>query len=136
MDCIFCKIAKGEIDSAKIWENEDVMAFLDASPDTKGHCLVVPKKHFEDIFDIDREILKKIIVAVQDISVKIKESLGALGVNIASNNKGISGQIVPHFHMHIIPRYEGDGLVMYGPRPEKIKKESLEDLRNIAAQIK
>lgn len=135
MDCVFCKIIAGEIPSAKVFEDNDTLAFLDASPDTKGHCLVVSKKHFETIFDIDEEILKKVMVTLKAVALKIKDSLGAQGMHIANNNGILGGQIVSHFHIHIIPRYENDGLVMYGPRPKKDKNISLKELEKIAEKI-
>ncbi len=136
MDCIFCKIVKGEINSAKIWEDNDVLVFLDVNPLTKGHCLVIPKQHFENIFDIDKEILKKVIVATKSISEKIKESLYANGINIMQANGKNAGQEVVHFHLHIIPRYENDGLKIHSQRPNNIEKKSFEQLKNLAEKIK
>jgi len=111
-NCIFCKIIKGESPCYKIYENEKVIVFLDINPWTRGHCLAVPKKHFQDIFDVDEETLKALILVVKKISSLAKEKLGALGVNIIQNNGKIAGQIVPHIHFQIIPRYENDGLEM------------------------
>lgn len=111
-NCIFCKIAKGEIDSVKIWEDDDVFAFLDAYPLTKGHCLIIPKKHSENIFDINDAILQKITNAGKSISEKIKITLKADGIRLSQSNGKAAGQVVFHFHLHIIPRYEGDGLSM------------------------
>ena len=136
MDCLFCKIVKGEISSAKVYEDNYVLAFLDISPNTEGHCLVIPKQHFEDMFAIDSETLKKVTIVVKNLATKIKESLGAKGMNITNNNGQIGDQLVPHFHFHIIPRYENDGLVMYGPRPGKEKKLTKEEQEKILAKIK
>lgn len=135
MDCVFCKIVAGEIDCAKVYEDSDVLAFLDAAPDTKGHTLVIPKPHVENIFSITEEALKKVITAAKAIALKMKESLKAEGVNINSNHGSVAGQIVPHFHLHVVPRYENDGLAMYGPR-QKDKKPSSEELKKVAEQIK
>ena len=135
MSCIFCKIVSGEISTVKVFEDDDTLAFLDVNPDTEGHCLVIPKKHFETIFDIDGEILKKVMATLKTVALKIKDSLGAEGMHIANNNGILGGQIVSHFHMHIIPRYENDGLIMYGPRPKKDEKISLEELQKIAEKI-
>ena len=107
-DCIFCKIANGEIPSQKVYENEDVFAFLDIKPFTEGHTLVIPKKHYENIFDVPEEVLKKIISASKEISLILKEKLGAEGINLANSNGEIAGQEVSHFHMHLIPRYSKD----------------------------
>lgn len=105
--CIFCKIVKGEIESKKVFENGDVLAFLDVNPKTPGHCLVIPKAHFENIFDIDPEILRKVMEAVKNISIDIKKSPKVGGVNLENNSGQGTGQEVPHFHFHIIPRYLG-----------------------------
>ncbi len=109
-ECIFCKIVKSEIASVKIFEDEKVFAFLDANPDTPGHTLVVPKTQFANIFDIDKDTLQAVIVAGKDIAANLRSSLGAIGINMSSNNGKQAGQIVNHFHIHIIPRYEDDGL--------------------------
>lgn len=133
--CIFCKIAKGEFDSAKVYEDEDVFAFLDINPVSKGHCLVISKKHFENIFDINPETFKKIVVVAKDISEKIKKTLGADGLNLLQSNGTEAGQVIFHFHLHIIPRYKDDGLrrnQLFGERP---KTESVEELRKIAEEI-
>ncbi len=131
-NCIFCKIAKGEIDSAKVFENEDIFAFLDVNPLTKGHCLVIPKKHFENIFDIDKNILKEIIATAKDISEKMQKSLAASGVNLANASGESAEQGVFHFHLHIIPRYENDGLEMNKWWQSKAKKTNIEELKKLA----
>ena len=133
-DCIFCKIVNKEFDSVKVYEDDDVFAFLDIIPNTTGHTLIIPKTHFENIFDIDEVVLQKIMAVGKKLATNMKTSLRALGVNIASNNGKHTGQVVPHFHLHIIPRYENDGLQMYGPR--KDSKPSLIELKEIAKKIK
>ena len=107
-NCIFCKIVNGEIPSEKIYENKDVLAFLDANPVTKGHLLIIPKKHYENIFDIPKDILKENIEVAQKISLLLKEKLGAEGINLLNSNNKIAQQDVPHYHVHVIPRYSGD----------------------------
>lgn len=134
MDCVFCKIAAGEIPSVKIWEDQEVFAFLDATPNTPGHTLVVPKTHFENVFDIDEAMLQKVVAAGKKIAINMKEKLGAVGVNLANNNGKHAHQAVFHFHLHVIPRYENDGLEMYGPRENK--KPSLDELQKIAEKLK
>jgi len=111
-NCIFCKIIKGELPCYKIYEDATVIVFLDINPWTKGHCLVVPKKHFQDIFDVDEQVLKNLILVVKKISFLVKEKLGAKGVNVLQNNRKIAGQLVPHIHFQIIPRYDDKGLTM------------------------
>ncbi|MEH7343016.1 HIT family protein [Bacillus sp. JJ1532] len=109
-NCIFCKIVNGEIPSAKVFENEHVLAFLDISQVTKGHTLVIPKLHTENIFDMNAETARTLFEAVPQIANAIKEDCEPLGMNILQNNGKEAGQEVFHFHLHLIPRYgKGDG---------------------------
>jgi len=104
-DCIFCKILNGEIPAKKIYEDEKIYAFLDISPQGKGHTLVVPKKHSSDIFEVEEELLCEVLKVVKKLAIHIKEKLNPEGISIVQNNGEIAGQTVFHFHMHIIPRY-------------------------------
>jgi histidine triad (HIT) family protein len=106
MDCIFCKIASGEIPSSKIYEDDKVFAFLDISPQSKGHTLVIPKQHFGTIYDIPEDVLVDLIKVVKNISHDIKDRLGCGGLNIKQNNGELAGQTVHHLHFHLIPRYK------------------------------
>ncbi len=109
-DCIFCKIIKGEIPSAKVFENENVVAFLDISQVTKGHTLIIPKVHKENIYELTPELAKDIFEVAPEIAKALKETYNPVGLNIVNNNGEKAGQSVFHFHMHLIPRYgEGDG---------------------------
>lgn len=135
-DCIFCKIAKGEISSAKVFEDEDVFAFLDIAPFSKGHTLVISKKHFENIFDIDEEILKKVIVTGKSIAKKLKEVLKADGIRLSQSNGKAAGQDVMHFHLHVIPRYENDGLSSNPVGTHHPEKANFEELNNLAQKIR
>ena len=128
MDCIFCKIISGQVPSAKVYEDDDIVGFLDLTPNTKGHSLVVPKKHFENIFDADPKSLQKIILAGKAVAIKLKEALDATGINIAINNGKDAGQIVPHFHLHVIPKYENG-------QSNLPKNPSFEDFKVLAAKI-
>lgn len=110
--CVFCKIINGEIPSFKIYENDYVMCFLDINASTEGHTLIVPKKHFDNIFDIDDSYACEIIKAVKYIANLLKEKLGVSAVNIINNSGSLAGQTVMHFHIHVIPRYENDGVVI------------------------
>ncbi|MFH1456385.1 MAG: HIT family protein [archaeon] len=105
-DCIFCKIVEGSISCTKVYEDDEVLAFLDVAPLAKGHCLVVPKKHFEFICEVSD--IGQVALAVQ----KIAKVLGELndGVNVLQNNGRSAGQVVPHVHFHLIPRNEGDNV--------------------------
>lgn len=109
-DCVFCKIVKGEIPSAKVFENEHVMAFLDLSQVTKGHTLIIPKVHKENLFELTPEIAKNIFEVAPTIANALKETYQPIGLNAVNNNGEKAGQSVFHFHLHLIPRYgEGDG---------------------------
>ncbi|GIN93183.1 protein hit [Siminovitchia terrae] len=107
-NCIFCKIVNGELPSAKIFENEDILAFLDISQITKGHTLVIPKVHKTDIFEMDEETAAKLFSAVPKIAQAIKDQFGAKGINLLNNNGSFAGQEVFHYHMHLIPRYDAN----------------------------
>ena len=109
--CVFCKIASGEFSSPKIYEDEKVLAILDLSQATKGHTLVMPKRHYENIFDLDEETSKHLFNVVRIISKhynKIDKNI--VGINLLNNNGSAAGQTVMHYHMHILPRYENDDL--------------------------
>ena len=105
MDCIFCKIANGEIPSFKVYEDDVAFAFLDANPDSDGHTLIVPKKHFKDLDDIDLDTLKSINNASKKVKKILEEKLGCIGMSLLQNNG--SAQEVKHYHMHLKPYYEG-----------------------------
>jgi len=107
-NCIFCKIVKGEIKSQKVYEDEETLAFLDINPVNKGHVLVIPKGHYENIFDIPKDKLSKVMEVAQEIAIAIKK-MGADGINIVSNNGKAAEQHVFHLHIHVIPRYYNDG---------------------------
>ena len=108
-DCLFCKIVAGEIPATKIYEDEDTLAFLDANPVNPGHTLVIPKKHSRNIFDIEKEDLLNVTNNIQKVAKAIKEGLSPDGINIISNNEPVAGQVIFHTHIHIVPRFTGDG---------------------------
>ncbi len=109
-DCIFCKIVREEIPAAKIYEDNEIISFLDIAPANKGHCLVITREHYTTINGIPDELLGKVIVVVKKISRAISSALGSDGFNILMNNNKAAGQLVPHAHIHIIPRFNGDRL--------------------------
>ena len=111
-DCIFCKIISGELPSSKVYEDNDVLAFLDIKPVNPGHTLVIPKKHFENIHDTPDDIFAKTMVAAKKIADAILK-LGAKGVNIGMNNGSAAGQIVFHAHVHVMPRYGKDSFSLW-----------------------
>ncbi len=108
-DCIFCKIANGEIPSRTVFEDYSLKVILDLSPATKGHALIIPKDHFDDIYEIPEEYLAHIAGVSKKIALLMKEKLGTDGLNIVQNNGETAGQTVRHYHMHCIPRYKDDG---------------------------
>ncbi len=112
-DCIFCKIVDGEIPCHKIYENDKVFAFLDIACDAEGHTLVIPKKHFVNVLDCDKEYLDAVIEAVRLVSRHYVEHCGYDGVNVVNADGAAAEQSVFHLHFHIIPRKSGDGLKMW-----------------------
>ncbi|WP_317366894.1 HIT family protein [uncultured Tyzzerella sp.] len=112
MDCIFCKILNGDIPSKKVFENDNFIAILDAFPANEGHTLVIPKKHFTNIFEIDEETLKEGYSIARNVANSIRKSLNIENINILQNNGALAGQTVNHFHIHIIPRLENDTVTM------------------------
>lgn len=107
-NCIFCKIANGEIPSTTLYEDEDFRVILDLGPATRGHALLLPKNHFANLFELDDETAQKAILVAKKMAGKMKTALGADGFNLVQNNGEAAGQTVFHFHMHLIPRYEND----------------------------
>ncbi|MBR2122050.1 MAG: HIT family protein [Lachnospiraceae bacterium] len=111
-DCIFCRIANGEIPSRTVYEDYAVRVILDLSPSTRGHALILPKDHFDDLYEISDEYLIHIAAVSKKVALLMKERLGTDGLNIIQNNGETAGQTVRHYHMHCIPRYQGDGQEM------------------------
>lgn len=130
MDCIFCKIANGEIPSATLYEDGDFRVILDVNPASKGHALILPKKHAVNLYELPDEAASKVLVLAKNIASKMAESLNCDGLNLVQNNGEIAGQTVFHFHMHLIPRYKGDG-VKVGWKPGKLTEETKEELLSI-----
>lgn len=122
-DCIFCKIIKGEIPSAKLFEDNDVLAFLDIMPANKGHTLVIPKKHYELLTDIPNKELSRLMEELKRITEAVIKATNAEGFNVFMNNKKIAGQLVPHAHFHIVPRFTDDGLEFKWPHKNYEDKE-------------
>ena len=108
-NCIFCKIANGDIPSRTIYENDLFRVILDNGPATDGHALVLPKDHYINLFEIPADTAAEAMKTAQTVAAMLKEKLHADGLNLVQNNGETAGQTVHHFHMHIIPRYKGDG---------------------------
>lgn len=107
-NCIFCKLANGDIPTNSIYEDENFNVILEASPATKGHALILPKQHYANVFEIDDEVLAKAAKLAKKIVTKEKEILGCDGYNLVQNNGEVAGQTVFHFHLHLIPRYKSE----------------------------
>ena len=134
-DCIFCKIVKGQIPSKKIYENDFTIAFLDINPANKGHVLVAPKKHSETLIDTEEIVLKEIIASVREISIRLKTRLEVENINIIQNNGKLAGQIVSHIHFHIIPRTQGDKVIITYER-QKLDENMLNEVQKILSDDK
>jgi histidine triad (HIT) family protein len=109
-DCIFCKIVAGELPSTRVDEDERTISFMDIAPATRGHALVIPREHSSDLLSVDEEDLRAVADASKRLAARATERLGADGVNLLNACGAVAFQSVFHFHVHVIPRYEGDGL--------------------------
>ena len=115
-DCIFCKIAAGEIPAATLYEDDDFRVILDLGPASRGHALILPKEHYADLSEIREETAEKVLPLAKKMSAAMTKALGCAGINLVQNNGEAAGQTVRHFHMHIIPRYtNGPKIVAWEP---------------------
>lgn len=126
-DCIFCKIAAGEIPSATLYEDADFRVILDIEPASNGHALILPKEHYANLYELDDELAAKAFVLAKKMITKLTDILGCEGYNVLQNNGTAAGQTVFHFHMHLIPRYAQDN-VKVGWKPGKLTDELKEKL--------
>jgi len=108
-DCIFCKIIAGEVPCTKVYEDDECLAFMDIGPIIKGHTLVIPRQHYDPLTETPDEILARLVAVVRRVAKAQVEGLGANGVNVTQANGACAGQVVPHIHFHVIPRFEDDG---------------------------
>ena len=115
-NCIFCKIIRGEIPSYKIYEDDATLAFLDIRPVNAGHTIVIPKKHSKNIFEVAPADWAAVMETTRVLANAIEKGVGADGINIAMNNREHAGQVVNHMHVHIIPRFKGDGFKLWSQR--------------------
>lgn len=127
-DCIFCKIANGQIPSETLYEDEVFRVILDLGPATRGHALILPKEHAENLFELPEETAAKALVVAKKIAVDMLEKLHCDGLNLVQNNGATAGQTVPHFHIHVIPRYRDDGQTINWV-PGKSTREELEAVK-------
>lgn len=129
-DCIFCRIIAGQQTHYKIFEDDTMVAFLDIFPITRGHTLVVPKKHYSSVTETPPEIMQSLVSRLQALAAVVVPALKAQGFNLGLNNGAAAGQIVPHVHWHLIPRYDHDGLQSW-----KNNKTSDVDLASVTSEI-
>jgi histidine triad (HIT) family protein len=134
-DTIFSKIIRGEIASEKIYEDADTFAFLDIAPNTPGHTLVIPKKAFGNVFDVDEETWKAVAHTTRKLAPIVRDAVGAQGMNINSNHEAEGGQEVFHLHFHLIPRFTDDGLKFTWPKLKISPEEMGEVARKIRAAL-
>ena len=129
-NCIFCKIAAGEIPSKTLYEDEQFRVILDLGPASKEHALILPKEHYENIYEIPDETAAAAMKLAKKMAGVMTEKLNCDGFNIVQNNGVVAGQTVFHFHMHLIPRYKDDGQTI-GWKPGEPSQEELEQIKNI-----
>lgn len=128
-NCIFCKIANGEIPSKSIYEDDDFKVILDLAPATKGHALILPKSHHKNLYELPETMASKAMVLAKKMATRMTEKLHCDGFNVIQNNNEVAGQTVFHFHMHLIPRYENDGQKISWEQTE-VTQEELEEIAN------
>jgi histidine triad (HIT) family protein len=131
-ECIFCKIVAGEIPTTKVYEDDKLLAFMDRAPANVGHTLVIPKAHHEILTDIPEDLLTEMTLLTKKVARATLSALAAEGFNIMMNNKEVAGQVVPHAHIHVIPRFQGDGQQLHfapNPRAAASVKESAEKIK-------
>lgn len=129
-NCIFCKIANGDIPSKTLYEDEEFRVILDLGPATKGHGLILPKEHFKNLYELPEEKAAKVMKLAKRMAATMAEKLSCDGFNLVQNNGEVAGQTVFHFHMHLIPRYKEDGQKI-GWEAKAPTQEELEEIKNI-----
>ena len=128
-NCIFCKIASGEIPSKTLYEDDDFRVILDLGPATKGHALILPKEHYANLYELPEDTAGEAMKLAKKMAAKMTERLACEGFNLVQNNGEIAGQTVFHFHIHMIPRYQADGQKI-GWSPREVTQEELEEIKN------
>ena len=128
-NCIFCKIANGEIPSKTLYEDEEFRVILDLAPVTKGHALILPKSHFKNLYELPDETAQKVMKLAKKMATTMTEKLECDGFNLLQNNNEIAGQTIFHFHMHLIPRYENDNQKIT-MKPMEMTQDELEAIKN------
>ena len=129
-DCIFCKIAAGEISSKTLYEDDRFRVILDLGTAAKGHALILPKEHYANLYELPEDVAGDVMKLAKKMAAVMTEKLGCQGFNLMQNNGEIAGQTVFHFHMHLIPRYEDDGQTI-GWNPGSPTQDELEEIKNL-----
>lgn len=129
-NCIFCKIANGEIPSKTIYEDDTFRVILDLGPATRGHALILPKEHYANLYELPEDTAGAAMKLAKKMAERMRDALGCQGLNLVQNNGDLAGQTVFHFHMHIIPRYSADGQKI-GWKPGAVTQEELEEIKNL-----
>ncbi|NBI91292.1 HIT family protein [Lachnospiraceae bacterium] len=132
-DCIFCKIANGDIPSKELYEDDEFKVILDLGPATKGHALILPKNHYANLFELPDEDASKVMLLAKKMAGRMAGKLGCDGFNLVQNNGQAAGQTVFHFHLHLIPRYKDDGQTL-GWKPLEPTQEELEEVKKIITE--
>ena len=135
-DCIFCKLANGVFPTNYVYEDDDFKVILDAAPAAKGHCLILPKQHADNLFEIEDETAAKIMPLAKKIAYAVKEATGCDGVNILQNNGPAAGQTVFHLHVHVIPRFDNDNMGIGWTQNSPEDAEQKEIAAKITAAVK
>ena len=128
-NCIFCKIANGEVPSKTLYEDDNFRVILDAGPATIGHALILPKEHYKNLYELPEDTAGETMKLAKKMIGKMTERLGCEGFNLVQNNGDLAGQTVFHFHMHLIPRYQADGQKI-GWKPQEVTQEELEEVKH------
>ncbi len=132
--CIFCKIVSGEIPSFKILETDKCVAILDINPANPGHTLIISKEHYDNVYSIDDEVLKDMVLVAKKIARRLKDRFECKGVNIIMNNEKPAGQIIPHAHMHVIPRFDEDRVIITYAKKELTKEQFSEIAKKLSEE--
>lgn len=128
-NCIFCKIANGDIPSKTLFEDDQFRVILDLGPATKGHALILPKNHFANLYELPEEVAADVMKLAKKMATTMTDKLGADGFNLVQNNGEVAGQTVFHYHLHLIPRYKEDGQKI-GWKPQSPSQEELEAIKD------
>ncbi len=132
-NCLFCKIANGEIPSHTLYEDADFRVFLDIAPATKGHAVIIPKEHAKNLYELSDETAAKVLPLAKKMATHMTEKLGCDGFNLVQNNEEVAGQSVFHFHMHLIPRYKDDNQKILW-KPQDVTQETLAEIKKQIAE--